>query len=98
MTDYTEINHARREDRKFFERHPDRQYRVRRAWRCEIAGERPPGFEVFAILHRQDVEHPDTHIHFAAPVTFETDTNDATIRRLIATLAANPKALLNGNR
>lgn len=96
MIDYDERDRAVREDREFFDRYPDREYRLRSAWRCEFSTGNPPaGFGVFAILHRRDQE--PTQI-FGAPITFETDRTDADIRSMIAALAQDPRAMLTAKR
>ena len=91
--DYGETDRARREDKEFFQRWPDREYRLRRAWHCEISGsERPAGFEAFAIVHRQD---QDPEMLFGAPITLETKRTDAEIKQMLAALAQDPRAMLN---
>jgi hypothetical protein len=92
--DYDERDRARREDREFFERWPDREYRLRRAWPCECSGTRPAGFEAFVTLHRQSIDQSWDHKTFGAPVTFETNRTDADIREVLLALAQNPRAML----
>lgn len=72
------------EDRHFFSRHPDRDFRLRRTDRSEMPGPRPAGLEVFSILHRHDIGDVDAHHHFPAPIEFETNVDDAAIRAMLA--------------
>jgi len=92
--DYEERRRAEREDRAWFDRYPDREYRLRRAWSCELTGEPPAGFGAFVILHRQDVERTHAHVIFGAEITFETNIPDAEIRGFLGILAVDNRAML----
>lgn len=92
--DYEGLERARQEDAEFFQRWPDREYRLRRAWNCEFGpGNVPRGFAVFAIVYRREKIPQEL---FPAPLTLETDQSDADIREMLVALQANSRAMLNG--
>ena len=96
--DTDELRRAEREDQTWFDARPDREYRLRRAWPAELAFHfhddvKPAGFEVFVILHRQDVERRHAHTLFANLITFDTDRGDPRVREMLLALATNPLAV-----
>jgi len=90
----SEIPFESADDRGWFHRHPDREYRCRRATRDAISGHIPTGKEAFCILHRQDVGEYWEWKYFGAPITFETDIPDREIRRALLALSSNRHAYL----
>ena len=96
--DQGELRRGEREDRSWFERRPDREYRLRRAWPAVCDEPPPAGFQIFTICHRYDVEDFERQATFGAPITFETNRTDAEIRDVLQALATNPLAMLTVKR
>lgn len=88
MTDLEHVHRVRADDAKFFERNPDREFRIRRAHDCEYTSEPPAGVRLFVILHRHDVEMNWKHEFIARPAYFDTDLTDAQIRGLMQAATA----------
>ena len=83
------IERCRDDDRKFFEQHPDREFRLRRGHDSEYSGEPPSGERVFVILHRDDVGRSWSYFYFRAPQTFRTMVwDDTQIAEFLAKAAA----------
>lgn len=76
------------DDRAYFERWPDREFRLRRAHSSEFTGDVPSAIRVFTIIHRMEVEEYWLHAMFPGPIDFEINLNDAEIRQLLAKIAA----------
>jgi hypothetical protein len=85
--DLSYVHRVWEDDTAFFERLPDREFRIRRAHDCEYTGEPPPGVRLFVILHRHDVEQNWQHKFIARPVHFNIDLTDAQIRELLQVVA-----------
>ena len=71
------------EDQAWFESHPEREFRIRRAYDCEISGTVPAGYAAFVIVHRQEIEQYWKHHFFGRRQNFNTDLTDAEIRELL---------------
>jgi hypothetical protein len=90
MLDVEEINRIEEIERKeandhaWFATHPDREFRLRRAYDCEHLERPPPGWNVFAIIHRQEISEYWKHHFFGWRRNFNTDLSDAEIRDLLA--------------
>lgn len=78
-----ESQKAEADDHAYFDRHPDREFRLRRAHDCEHSERPPPGWNVFVIIHRQEVEDHWKHHLFGQRRNFNTDRSDAEIRELL---------------
>lgn len=85
--DLDHVQRVRADDVAFFERFPDREFRIRRAHDCEYTDEPPQGVRLFVILHRHDVEQNWKHEFIARPVYFDTDLTDHQIRELLSVVA-----------
>lgn len=74
------------DDRAYFARWPDREFRLRRAHSSEykFRDDPPPGKAAFVIVDKYEVEKPWLHRQFGCPLTLETDWSDARIKRFIA--------------
>jgi hypothetical protein len=92
------MDDARKDDHAFFARWPDREYRLRRAWPCEMTGEAPAGFAAFTIVHRHVVDMPHRWKIFDAPIALETNRSDAEIRQIVDALSHDAGAMLRGTQ
>lgn len=81
--DLNYLHRVRADDAAFFDRFPDREFRLRRAHDCEYAGEPPTDHQVFVVVHRHDVGVEEKHHHFGARRNFNTALGDAEIRELL---------------
>ena len=86
--DFAAIEQCRDDDRKFFNQHLDRDFRLRRAHDCEYTSEPPSGVRLFTVLHRDEVDQCWHHHTFAAPAGFNTRLDDAQIREMLSKAVA----------
>jgi hypothetical protein len=78
-----EIQKKETDDLRWFAEHPDREFRLRRAYDCEHLERPPPGWNVFAIIHRQEITEYWKHHFFGERRNFNTERSDAEIRELL---------------
>lgn len=78
------------DDRSWFERHSDREFRLRRAHRCEFKfkGEPPAGMAAFVIVDRYEIDEPWRHRQFGAAFDLNVEWSDTTIKRFIVDAGA----------
>lgn len=88
MSDLNALEQVREDDRKFFNQHPDREYRLRRAQTCEYVGEVTDDQRVFGIVHRDEVACEWQHFYFKAPTHFRTTMSDYEIADFLRQAAA----------
>lgn len=72
------------EDEWFFDRHPERQFRLRPASAREHTGEVPAGASTYAIVARSGARET-----FVASRAFDPQKSDAQIRQLLTILRAS---------
>ena len=79
-----EIHSIRAADKEFFNQHPEREFRLRRARSVEYSGT-PSRLEIiYVIMHRDDIDCSEDHDFFKAPINFDPTITDKQIRDFVA--------------